>query len=443
MLSFYEMDRLLQKNNKQQKKYNESLSDVLRQKAMALAAKLKGGATPTAAQTPAPQATPVAPAMTPTAKPVTAIQPDAGSQNPDDIINSLIAGMGGKKAQKVGGAEVPQKPAVLTNQKHDPHENMPRREFKRLGDKESTIIFWNKLLKSGNEIGDINPETGMHGKVSTWSWALLNALKSMGAKIDPSLKDGDTFQLAFAQGQSGQQDMPEVVVDPNMLERASRKVWAQLGNDRLEDDRISNVPKINSFSGALMHGLVKGGTPEEQEASLQKVKTNLLGQPNPEISKRIRAADFEKMIRHHSIAGKEMTVMQLAHELGKQTLNGGLEQSDPKLDLDALVHMIKTDKMGKYHVFAIPKGPLTVDTMIRVNSPNELGKSEDPLLSATPVGSPDFAKGNAGEDDRTIGQLDANNKRRRTIASKRIGGTPQAESNHWMDVQESLEHWGW
>lgn len=455
MLSFYEMDLLLQKNKKTEK-IDEGLSDFLRQKAMALAAKMKGkGAAPAAAAPSVPNVaapamaapkaapTPVAP-QPQSAQPVMPIQSDKGPQSSDDIINSLLASMG-KKPGAAQGAEMGdqgggQRPALI-KRNHDPKENMPRKEFKRLGDQDSTVVFWNKLLKSGNEIGEINPETGVHGKVSTWAWALLGALKQLGAQV-PNLKDGDTFQLAFAPGQSGQNDMPEVIVDPNVLERANKIVWAKLGNERMDNDRISNVPKINSFSGALLQGLVKGQTPEEQESSLNRLKMGLKTNPNPDMAKRIRAVEFEKMIRHHSIAGKDMTVMQLATELGKQTLNGGLEQSDPRTDLDAVVHLIKTDKMGKYHTFAIPKGPLTVDTIIHINSPDELGKSADPLLTPTPVGSPDFAKGNAGADTRTIGQLDTQGKRQRTMRSRRIGGT-QAESNGWVEIQESMEHWGW
>ena len=425
MLSFYEFDCLI---NQSKKEINEGGTLNLLKSFFAKKNAGQAAATPAPVAQQAPQQAP---------QPSAAIKAPVAQQAPQPSAAPTISPA--PTALKAPAAKPARQKGSIVNSKPDQNASLSKDEFRKLrGGGDSPLTQWNNMCRS---IGNIGGD-----KVSTWAWAMYDALKEIGVQVPP-LQTGQPFQLAFSAGSSGQSDLPEIVVNPQQLRRAEKMIWQKYGNDPTEP-----IPeKQNSLDAALLQGLVKSQNPQDQEKELNHLKMNMLmgTSPDANIKKRLRAIEFNKLVRHHDLTDKPMTIAQLSQVLGSQAGNGGVGKSSPEEDMQALAHLIKTDIAGKYHTFRIMPGPdgkrsakLTPNTNILINAPKDLGKSNDELGSA---------------DDKNVAQLDAKRQLQRTLANKKKGinaldvpnGQPKVESkkqkdsSDWMDVVEMMEHWGW
>jgi hypothetical protein len=287
----------------------------------------------------------------------------------------------------------------------------------------------------------------------TYSYYTAVALQKMGVKVPPEYLNKEApqpFAVALAKGTSGQDRRPELVVpDSKLLFRAIRAANNMISVAR-ERDPIAAEPRMNDFDRALFSKATKGGDEKLLTRSLA-AGMGLNMEDDPEFNVARRAREFSKLFRHHKYTSQgPMTILDLAKQLGAEApaLAGGIgSKPDAILDLQAVVHMVKTDMEGKYHNFSISggRGKIGPDTVIQVNSGADLGKDTgtDPLLTGAPTAAmPGQGGGGAPEKD-VAGHLRSKLAQRRALRKQKHGPpTPQAEAQQWMDMMNLMEHWG-
>ncbi len=470
MLSFYEFDCLLRKQQKPQKMYHEALSDELKAKLAAMLAK-KPAAT-AAVQAPPPE--PAAPAAQPAAQ-----QPPAQGGEPDPLAQlasklgtgntrGIPRGRGQRRQGSVPGG--PQRPAIVR-----PNKDVNDPEVKDYG--------------FGRASGSISRQMGTTGtgtqaderaardaerfqkwntfmRSPTFSYYTAVALKKLGVPVDPKFlgvpgPDGQPttkpmpFAIATAKGASGQSEREEVIVaDPRLLMRAISLANNSIQTQRERDPMAAQATKDLDFRSALL----SQAAGDEKMLPVRMLGAQLGAQQDDEVMQVAqRALQFEKMIRHHSYTGEYMSIKDLATALGREAgpAAGGVgAKHDPILDIKAVIHMVKTDQMGKYHIFHIPASmnksrKIGLDTVVAVNPPQDLGKlgrkEQDPVMSSRPI-----AAGGAAPPEREKDvQASLRSALRRRSAAKKAqqrpapeGPATAAEATQWMEIQALLEHWG-
>lgn len=470
MLSFYEFDCLLRKKNKQkinEMAFDQNSNNHLKNIAALLAKHMQNQKTASVnppVQEPEPTATPTA---TPTTTPTAAPEPTAapvfrklnklpskggvgGASTPTSTTNAAI-----KSQPTINQSIDPNDPDSEKNQerksKYGREKTSVTRELKQL----STIDMWNVMMNSGGNT--------MGHDVSTWAWAMKQALQSLGMQLPPEVvgnpndrndpKHGTKFQIAFSSDQPVKNDnLPKIIVKPSLFNAAVKKAYELVGSPR-DENKSKEPERMVDFDRAIKAGLYEPSK-EEGGAPTKKFGMEPIVQQANMFSKVLFNDKFT-----NEVAGKIMTVKQMAHILNKyapsktdadikryQALTGigadavekkVIDENDAENAESALMYMIKIDHKNKYGFFQIKSPELNSDAKILFVPPNEMRSGVDDL--SIPVA----ASSGAGEQ-RTAKSLAAQYKAMMTRKNKGndTNDLPKTESAGWMDVCECLEHWG-
>lgn len=379
MLSFFELNNILEKNRKRHQDINE-VSDDLIKKLEALKSKFAKPAKPQAGQptqidTPAPvpanppavpprrtrPPVPSAPAKNTSLSPNDPQSPEFASHFEKDILDRDRQGikMSSPKAQS------------NTASKDVKDERLAR-------DAENVQIFNNMLISND------------HGP----SQRALVAMAVHDLKLPYEIPDGP-FELA-TMSRGSQARANEVIMPTRDIMRIMRKVNDYTRVDKGREGYGQNL----SFKQALAQHWDK------------------LPNFNPVIR---RSLELERNILHPQVVGQEMSLSDLANAVGEITGN-----PQPELDARATSYLIRTAlDNGFGHFFDVKGNPRDPNTIVRVKSPSEAGTIDH------------RDDGTMKPRSHRIGNaLD-----RAKSAWGAPQQPPKSEANEWMDVMDMMEHW--
>lgn len=473
MLSFYEFDCLLRKNQKRQRKLDEmafgaGFGDSLNSLADLLA---QHGKKPVAA--PAPAAAPqtvqaAAPLPEPTAAPAAAQAPAAAPRKQGAPRKDVAGAAPEKTTQqavvkpavvRTGHApDDPDSPQMLAHkEKHGREKGGVNREV--FGSAPTELSKWNIMLKSGAPIGG--------QPTSTWAWALKTKLEEFGVKF-PTMQPGQMFQLIFPgmpplTGSENPTNLPVIEVKPNQFKRASRAIWDEdfLGSSRDETPELSRVASLDQQLKASKYIPDPLHNPADPN---NKRKPSMVDSTRAPVVD--QAMIFSKILFNpkyeHLFTGKPMTVKQIAHELlkaapaktdadvnyrkklgdiGADAIEKKfIDEDDMEMATGAVMHMIQIAHKGGYNFFQVKGGSpasLTPDSVVVFVPPSQL-RNSDADLHGTVAATP--AAGQEQDVRKLAARLKAGITRRHKPAPP-AGPAPAAECAAWMDVYELMEHW--
>lgn len=408
MLSFYEMNRLLEKAQKATKKLNEAAPTDVAQRLAAIIAKRKGQAPAQAAA--APQAAPAAaqpvtmepplpePAATPPAAPAQAAAPVKKGVSPAakgerapivadkaDINDPTRKTYNPRLRGAKGGAIAPAQSHQMAPYGTD---NKDAQRSARLADK---LAKFNSVMQNYPTM--------------RWLTAIeLQKLKRRGVPIDDQGQvDPNVPFVITTKGVKGfaghGKDMKQILVsDPAQLVEIMNNVRSFFGGEAAQ----------NKAAMATMQKIIE---PAMGNLNLM----DLVG----------RALEFQRALPKTGLQGKQMPLQDLAKALAAKSLSGGTSRPDPLLDVQALAHLIKTT--GN-ELFQVQQGGDPKNPMVTVGG-GAMG------------GAPAAAAGDQGAALKAKVRAMAA-KRKQAPAGGAAPATPTAESNGWAEIMGLMEHWG-
>lgn len=418
MLSFYEMTTLL---DKRREKLNEALSNSLRDKAKALAQRVqqqKAGTAVTADVKP-PVQEPAAPAsdisaLTQMDEPA----PGADAGAPEAQTPAAAPRRSGRKGARrrvdttrAGGESTP---ARVTQ---TPDVNDPTAVGHRLKSREMDSVPTDdrRAANMARLMDKMHSHNEFMSKWPTLRYLTLIALKKAGYKgiADAQKNPTAPFVLAHKKGGSGQTDVREIVIaDPRKLREVLNFTRSYLGGGGREE-RLQSKSWLQSIVSLAVNDASKFPLVE-------------------------RAVDMQNHLTDPDIVNKPMTIEKLAQFLSaKET--GGLKRPDPSVDMQAVVHLIKTAQEQNFPYFELkPGADLTnPQTVVTVKPVGEAG-FKDPLASNRTMTSA------MGPDQLAAVKDDAQREKLAALRARRKGTppAPATEAMEWMDLHMLVEHWG-
>lgn len=380
MLSFYEMNCLLEEQKRGQDTVNEALSPEMRQKILAMR-QSKG--VPAQVDMPTPTPTPEAPAVDPAASAAPAPAPAAPAKR----------------------ALPPSVRANLGQDVNDPSSDAYKAQFNskfqdagKMGYKPGSSKTLNTNATGRMEDNISDRETELVEKFNKFladpSYQGFVAMAISDLKMPYKVPEG-----RFEIGRQDRNNGTEQLVVPS------------------KSDLMAILSKAMSYPKVQMDGeMVSGGKPFKMVIS---EKWNA----DPRMRYTVlRAMQMENFIQAPEVVNTQTTMGNLAALLGKRAgrkpFLGGLESPEPIEDVTVLGWLIKVAQSSDFgHFFEVNGDLSNPQTPVRIRSTAEASKTAAPG-SGSKIGS---------TSDR--------------IRAK-FGQQPKTEASEWMDVMDLMEHWG-
>lgn len=496
MLSFYEMDCLLQKSKEERLRKDEIFDDSHQDTASSIIAKLNA-AKQSQPQQAAPAPAPAAPA------------PSLRKQN---LAQAGNVGGGQQKLPAkiidVGDEDddfldQPETPARVINTP-DPNEpgspqNLAAKErygidqAKRIGKGEGgtgprgrkTVSIdndsqaeklkdrWEKMVGSvvgTGQVSDEELEGGIQGesgetfRMSSWAGKLQMALQAAGVPVIDSttgkpLPVGHAFKLRYTpvadpaeRFATNPKDLPEVIIPPRLLQKGVKKFKEMFGNNRTGEK--DHTEKSNSLLGTFFNDFNRA-TKNNDRVTLDIIT---------------RATQFVhalyKNVRND--LGKTNTVRAWTNNLASlspkpRTPDGQPMPRDPALDFEAMKYMLSKAKKNKDRLVVMPDQEATPESIVQFLDPAGNWSDEekagmtmgghrekrgyDPSAPVGPMADPQNlqrAKLDSLDPKERIAQWRKAQAAARMQQKQRGLQDPSEfeESRQWQDIYNLMEHWG-
>jgi hypothetical protein len=388
MLSFYEMNCLLEKANKSNKTVSEA-SEAMKQRLAAIAAaqKAKSTAKPAELESPTPPQAAAAPQQAPAASPVTS--PLKSTEPPKS--------MGGTSPNEPGTAAhtanfekniIDRGREGIRPANHKAQPNQADNGSER--DTEAIAMFNNMLISD-------NSGPSQRG---------LTAMAVADLKMPYQVPEGKFEIGTMSRGKQARADN-ELIMPLRDIKRLMFKVSSYTKNDKGSSGYGTSVN--------LRQALAKGWDSRKGI--------------NPII---LRALQFEKYFLSPDLVGQTLPptglIAQLSKKAGPPTTSTGtegaassvgLQGASADLDGKALKYIIAVADAKGFGDFFKRDNSNPNDPKITILSPSELGSQNDPAKKFRHIGSM------ADRINSKFGSAPA----------------PQEECNQWMDMMDVLEHW--
>lgn len=379
MLSFYEMNCLLEKANKSTKTVSEA-SEAMRQRLAAIAA-AQSSAKPAELEAPTPHQAAVPPQQAPVNSPVKSMEP----------------------AKSMGGSS-PNEPGTAAHQANFQTNVIDRnREGIRPSNHKAqpnqadngAENFTEKLAMFNNMLNSSSQGPSQRG---------LTAMAMADLKLPYQVPDGK-FEIA-ANMSRGDQARGKT----NEVEELVMPVR----------DIIRLMKEVSKYSFDK-----KGGNGYRMGKSLKQVLSSGWDSADAPNSVILRALQFEKFFLSPDIVGKPMSITELSEILAKKagppsnftgaetaSVGANVQWASANIDQGALNYILKIADTKGFGQFFNRDNSNPSDPKITVMSPSELGEKNHVMGSMA---------------DR--------------MSTKFGSPAPKEECNQWMDMMDMLEHW--